>query len=73
MHEMAQREKRYAGLEKDIQVLKRGQVPAQNLSTTGISQAGGPAVTADNIDALHLDGKVSDEAYRKFLTTGQLR
>ena len=73
MHAIGQREQRYANQEKDIQMLKRGQVPAQNLSATGISQAGGPAVTADNIDALHLEGKVTDVAYRKFLETGQLR
>ena len=73
MRDIAEREKRYAGMERDLQVLKRGQVPAQTLNANGISQAGGPAVTADNIDALHLEGKVSDEAYRNFLSTGQLR
>ena len=73
MREMAEREKRYTGLERDLQALKRGQVPPQTLNANGISQAGGPAVTADNIDALHLEGKVSDEIYRNFLSTGQLR
>ena len=73
MHEIAQREKRYTGLERDIQVLKQAQVPSQPLNSAGYSQAGGPTLTADNIDALHLEGKVSDDLYRKFLTTGQIR
>ena len=73
MHEIAQREKRYASMDRDLQLLKRGQVPAQNLNANGISQAGGPTLTSDNIDSLHLEGKVSDEVYRKFLSTGELR
>ena len=41
---------------------------------TGSSAAGGgEAPTKDNIDALHLAGKVSDEVYRKFLKTGELK
>ncbi len=34
--------------------------------------AGGAEVTADNIDKLHMEGKVSDAVYRNFLRTGQV-
>ena len=34
--------------------------------------AGGMGITKDNIDALHLQGKVSDQVYRLFLQTGEL-
>ena len=34
--------------------------------------AGGAELTADNIDKLHIEGKVSDAVYRNFLRTGQI-
>ena len=34
--------------------------------------AGGAELTTDNIDKLHIEGKVSDTVYRNFLRTGQV-
>lgn len=34
--------------------------------------AGGVEITADSIDKLHMEGKVSDVVYRNFLRTGQV-
>ena len=55
MRMVAEREKRYAGLERDIQTLKRGQVPAQTLNAGNGSRAGAITVDGQNIDKLWLD------------------
>lgn len=50
-------------------------VPANPSDGTGAALPGttvGVQVTSDNIDALHMQGKVTDEQYRTFLNTGRL-
>ena len=41
-------------------------------ASAGASLAGREQVTSDNIDKFYLDGQVSGEVYREFLTTGKL-
>ena len=71
MREVGAREQRYAEQEKRIQSLEQGRVPAQALNSVGTSQATGITVTSDNIDLLHGQQRISDEAYRNFLRTQQ--
>ena len=71
MREVGAREKRYAEQERRIQSLEQGRVPAQALNSVGTSQATGITVTSDNIDLLHSQNRISDEAYRNFLRTQQ--
>ena len=63
----------------DAWAKSRGIVPPDGAKkpagTEALARGGSVAtelVTADNIDALHAQGKVSDERYRAFLRTGQL-
>ncbi len=61
--------KEMAAMKKEIEQLKKGQVPAnQQFNQPG--GTGGTRVTSQNIDALHLAGKISDARYRKFLDSG---
>jgi hypothetical protein len=69
MREVGAREQRYAEQERRIQTLEQGRVPAQALNSVGTSQATGVTVTSDNIDLLHSQNRISDEAYRNFLRT----
>ena len=71
MREVGAREQRYAEQERRIQSLEQGRVPAQALNSVGTSQATGITVTSDNIDLLHSQNRISDEAYRNFLRTQQ--
>jgi len=73
MRAIAAREKRYMDNERRIEALEKSKVPPQHMNTTGISKVGGLAVTSDNIDALWIQGRVSDETYRRFLETKQIR
>ena len=52
----------------------QGGRPQQPGQPTGLSTGRSESVTKDNIDKLHLEGKLpgGDEAYRKFLQTGQV-
>ena len=59
--------------EARLKVIELGRVPAQTLSTTGISRAGGQVVTRENIDLLYSQGRVTDETYRTFMDTGVIR
>ena len=45
---------------------------ATNLDIGAGASAGAGVATKDNIDALHLEGKVTDEQYRAFLRTGRI-
>lgn len=49
-----------------------GTAPTETPAPDSGRSAGGVEVTKDNIDALHLEGKVTDDKYRAFLRTGQL-
>jgi hypothetical protein len=69
MREVGAREQRYTEQEKRIQSLEQGRVPAQALNSVGTSQAAGVTVTSDNIDLLHSQNRISDDAYRNFLRT----
>ena len=77
MEAMAQREKRYAGIEADVKNLKQGRVPAQVLDAASGSRAGGVVATLENIDKLWLDHErlrpgapnPYEAQYRKFLTS----
>jgi hypothetical protein len=73
MKQWADRELRYQDHEKRISTTEQSRVPPQPLNRTNTSRAGGQAVTADNIDALYTQGRVSAETYRRFLATGQIR
>jgi hypothetical protein len=73
MRQMADRELRYTNHEGRISATEQSRVPAQSLNRTNASRAGGQAVTSDNIDLLHREGLVSDDTYRRFLSTGQIR
>ena len=74
MRRMADRELRYQGNDARIKAVEQRQgPPPQPLNRTGTSQAGGQAVTADNIDALWLAGRVTDTTYRRFQDTGEIR
>lgn len=55
-------------LEARLASLEKKQVPAQNFNQPG--GTGGTRITANNIDALYMQGKVSDERYRRFLESG---
>ncbi len=67
MRQIATREKRYLDQEVRLQAVEKRGVPAQNLNQTGTSRVGGQAVTSDNVDALWLAGRITDEQYRAFL------
>lgn len=58
-----------ASLRAEVARLKKA--PAQTYANGAVSGDGASA-TADNIDALWLQGKVSDERYRKWVNTRQL-
>lgn len=73
MRKIAVREKRYQDQEKRLQTLEQGRVPGQHVNTVGTTRAGGQAVTSDNIDMLHVQGRVNDVTYRRFLDTGIIR
>ena len=46
--------------------------PGDTTSPDSGRGAGGAELTADNIDKLYMEGKVSDAVYRNFLRTGQV-
>jgi hypothetical protein len=72
MEAIAQREKRYIDQESRLKVLEQGRVPGQVLDSGAGRPAGAGGITGDNIDQLHLQGKVTDATYRRFLSTGQI-
>ncbi len=61
--------KELAAMKKEIADLKKGQVPA-NQKFNQPSGSGRIRVTSQNIDALHLAGKITDARYRRFLDSG---
>lgn len=58
--------------ELEAQVARGSGTAGARLASTDGGGAGGETVTRDNIDLLHLAGKVPDDKYRRFLNTGQL-
>lgn len=62
-----------AALKAEIAKMKQAAVPPAAKGLPGTVSRGGETVTADNIDALYNQGKVSAALYRSFLSTGQIR
>ena len=62
-----------ATLKAEIAKLKQASVPPAAKGLPGTVSRGGETVTADNIDALYNQGKVSASLYRNFLNTGQIK
>ena len=63
---MGVRNKRYSAMEARLKQLEMGQVRPQIYNTPGAG-AGLQGVSNDNIDALWLQGRVSDADYQRFL------
>jgi len=61
--------RRIQELEARLAALEKGRVPAQNFNQPGTGSM--PAITSDNIDLLYLQGKITDDRYRRFRETGQ--
>ena len=57
-------------LKSQVDKMQKGTIPSQRFDTG--RGKGGPAITGDNVDLLHMQGQISDEAYRDFLSTGKL-
>lgn len=70
MERAAEQSKELATLKAQVNKLTKDTVPAQKFDTG--RGKGGAAVNADNIDLLHMQGQVSDDAYQTFLDTGKL-